>query len=521
MSKIIKHVALYLRISQEKKDENRETLENHRQLLIEFAENQGYTYEIFGEVVSGGKSDLEERKELLRLLENIEKFDAIVCVELSRLSRNGLISQTVKQYCIDYDKPILTPFGQKYDLANSETDRLMFDVGSMISSHEHAVIGKRSKMNKKQMTKAGLHVSGNVPFGYKRNPETKKLEIDEEAAKIVRYIFYLHSLGYGSHKIRDILNDEGYRSPTGKHFNIPSIKRIIRNPHYKGWTVFNDRKRIKENGKYKYVVVDTIVVKDTHPAIIPPEEWDKANKDRIERYKKAQAIREKPATKTGVTMLKDLVYCGLCGRKMSIRKDNKSSTNYTIKKCEYLNLDGSKCNNFGIKLSHVEEEVHKNLLKYKEDCIKRLKELEKKDLNKIKEIRQQKLKQLSKRIKEVSDQEKKLIDLAVSGIFSNEEIKEKKQELIEEKRQLEIEYESLKQEDESMRIEEEKRELKRIISIIDMLPELDAESINRYLKTFIKKIYYKRAIPEEIAKLSTRNSKRKDYPFKIKIEYFD
>lgn len=280
--KIIKHVGIYLRISIEKRDENTETLQNHRQILTEFAKENNLTYVEYGEVISGGKTDVEDRPKLKELLDNIEQYDAILCMELSRLSRNGLISQLVKQYCIDYDKPIITPY-QIYDLANSDMDRLMFDVGSMISSHEFGVIGKRSLANKVQMTKMGLHVSGNVPYGYKRNNETKKLEIDEPAAEVIRYIFKLHQQGLGAFKIRDILNKEGYKSATGKHFNLPAIRRILKNPHYKGWTVFNVRKKYKEGGKYKYKIVDTIVVKDTHPPIIPPEVWDEVNKDRQRR----------------------------------------------------------------------------------------------------------------------------------------------------------------------------------------------------------------------------------------------
>lgn len=70
----IQHVAIYLRISQEKKGENVETLENHRQILIEFCEEHGFTYEEFGEVISGGKSEITQRVALKRLLDNIENM---------------------------------------------------------------------------------------------------------------------------------------------------------------------------------------------------------------------------------------------------------------------------------------------------------------------------------------------------------------------------------------------------------------------------------------------------------------
>lgn len=518
--KIIKHVAMYLRISQEKRNENVETLANHRQMLVEFCKSNNYTYEEFGEVISGGKTEIEDRVQLQRLLKSIENFDAVLCVELSRLSRNGLISQTVKQYCVDYDKPILTPY-QTYDLANSETDRLMFDVGSMISSHEHGVIGKRSKANKIQMSKAGLHVSGNVPFGYIRNPKTKKLEIDEVAAKTIRYIFQLHSQGYGSYKIRDILNEEGYKSATGGFFNLPSIKRIIRNPHYKGWTTFRDRKRIKKGGKFQYEVKDTIIVKDTHPAIIPPYEWDKANRDRIERAEHFNSTREKPVTHSEVTMLKDLIYCSNCNHKMSIRLDSKSSTGYTIMRCQYLLDNGEMCRNSGIRVIFVEEQVQNELLKFNDKLMSYLKLIDQNGSKQVKDDNKRKLNQLNKRLKEVQSQKKNLIDLALSGLFSNEEIKEKKQELINLETQLELQKDSLETEKSTFDTEGTKERINEIISLIDDLPNLNPEQVNQALKTFIKKIHYERLMPDDILKLSTRNHLRKNFPFKIAIEYYE
>lgn len=518
--RLIKHIALYLRISQEKKNENVETLENHRRLLLEFSQNNNMTYVEFGEVVSGGKTEMVDRPQLKRLLSNIEQFDAILVVELSRLSRNGLISQTVKQYCIDYDKPIITPYGQVYDLANSDNDRLMFDVGSMISSHEHGVIGKRSKANKMQMAKQGLHVSGGVPFGYKRNNETKKLEIVEEDAKTIRYIFQLHSQGYGSFKIRDILNEEGYKSATGKHFNLPSVKRIIRNETYKGWTFFNDRKRIKKNGKVTYEIVNTITMKDTHPAIIPPEEWDKANRDRVERALLFAQIRERPATKTGITLLKDLVYCGVCNKKMSIRKDEKESMGYMIKRCHSLTVDGTKCGNCGIKVEFVEKFLHKELIRYKKQLESYLQLLGDNGESEMQQTKEQRLNQISKRLKEVMSDQKKLIDLALSGLFTHEELGEKKQELFNLKTQLENQRDNLLVEQDAIDVEIVKDRVTEIIDTIDILPKLDPEKANQKLKMFIEKVIYKREIPEELMKKSTRNPDRKLYPFEIEIKYY-
>ncbi|RBP02132.1 recombinase family protein [Rossellomorea aquimaris] len=512
------HIAIYLRISQEKKNETEETLKNHREILIGYAQSIKCTYDIYGEVISGGKSELEDRKELKRLLSNIEEYDAILCFELSRLSRNGLISQTVKQHSIDYGKSILTPY-HEYDLANNENDRLMFDLGSLIASHEHSVIGKRSKLNKIQMSKAGLHVSGNVPFGYVRNNTTKRLEIKEEDAKVVRYIFELHSIGLGSFKIRDILNSEGYKTSKNNPFGLPTIKRIIKNPVYKGTIVFNDRKRKKKNGKFIYEIVDTIVVDKAHPWIISPEEWERVNQDRIARANNASIIREKPACKTGTTMLKDLIYCGICGRKMSIRKDNKSSTSYTIKRCEYLLTDGVKCKNSGIKLEFVENEIHKEIQEFKVKLIKSVDLLESNDFSNIEQQLVNRLNQIDKKLEEVLNQEKRLIDLAVERIFSIEDIRVKKQNLLSLKQSLGVDKNKILKELNNHSNESKGEKMNGIIETIENLKGKNAEQVNLTLKTFINKIYYSRVIPEELLVKSTRNDERRCYPFTLEIDY--
>ncbi len=63
----------------------------------------------------------------------------------------------------------------------------------------------------------------NVPYGYRRNPETKKLEIYEPEAEAVRLIFKLHSQGLGSFKIRDILNEKVIYKPAQIELLEPTV----------------------------------------------------------------------------------------------------------------------------------------------------------------------------------------------------------------------------------------------------------------------------------------------------------
>ncbi|MDT8861151.1 recombinase family protein [Alkalihalobacillus sp. MEB130] len=513
------HVAMYLRISQEKRSENFETLTNHRKILTELATRNGYTFETYEEVLSGGTSDLDQRPQLQKLLREIEKFDAILVVELSRLSRNGLISETVLQYCKDYDKVIITP-EKIYDLANNDHDVLTFRFGALIASQEHALIGKRSKNNKMQMAKTGLYISGSPPFGYRRNPETKKLEIHEEEAKTVRYIYSLYSEGKGIFKIRDRLNAEGYKSATGNHFNIPSIKRIICNPVYKGWTVFTDRKKIKKHGKFVHETNGSIICENSHPAIIEESVWNDVNKAIEIRSKSSVNTREKPALNTGVTVLKDLLYCSECGRKMVIRNDKKSNM-YMIKKCEYLTNSGEKCGNSGIKLEYVEKNVLQYIQSYKQDLKTVLKLMNLEIGNTAKDELKYRLNKIEIQRKKVEVQKKKLIDLAVSGIFSHIELLEKNQDLKSQLAHLDLQREKLQCELNEMSTDDRNSQLKEILLNIETMNEIqDSELLNETLKIVIKKIYYSRVMPSSILEKSTRNEERKNFPFQLKLEYY-
>lgn len=509
--------ALYLRISRDK-GENEDTLQNHREMMHDFCGRNGYTYQSYEEIVSGGKYEIEARPQLQKLIENIGHYQAIFAISLDRLSRNGLVSQQIRQLCIDYDIKIITPT-QEFDLANSDEDRLLYDISSVFASREYEMIGKRNKLNKMQRARRGEYISGKPAYGYRRNQLSKKLEIYEPEAEVVRYIFKLHGQGLGSRRIVDILNAEGYKPQLSNAFNLPTVKRIISNPVYKGTVVFNNRKRVKEDGKYTYKTMETILTENAHPAIILPEEWEQANRERVERAAKAKTIREKPAKVTGVTMLKDLLFCGICGRKLAIKKEPNGA--YSLKSCSYqLPNSAEKCSNCGIKLEYLEEEVVATLRNHKEHLKKELQLLEQEDVTNIEADLKEQLAHVKAQINENQRKQNNLIDLAIKGIFSHNELKEKKQDLINEQQALELTQEKLQEQAESINVTSYIDRITHVINLLDVFEDLPVEAKNRALKQFIRKIHYTRNIPEELRKLSTRNRERREYPFEYSIEYF-
>jgi hypothetical protein len=170
-------------------------------------------------------------------------------------------------------------------------------------------------------------------------------------------------------------------------------------------------------------------------------------------------------------------------------------------------------------LVHVEEEIWDDIAEYKQSLIQKVEELKSSTSVQLEKEKKQKLVHLKKQIKEIEDQEKNLLNLALTGLFTTEQIAEKKQELISKKELLTEQHIQLENEKTSESVKQEINQTQEIIDTIDKLPFLNAEEVNRSLKTFINKINYKREIPDDLLKLSANNEKRMYYPFKISVDY--
>lgn len=76
----------------------------------------------------------------------------------------------------------------------------------------------------------GKYGGGVAPYGYQKSKTVKgKYEVDEEAAKVVRYIFELRLAEYGYCSIVKILNEKAIKSPSAYRYE----KGIVKNEKMK------------------------------------------------------------------------------------------------------------------------------------------------------------------------------------------------------------------------------------------------------------------------------------------------
>ena len=173
----------------------------------------------------------------------------------------------------------------------------------------------------------GERVSASVPYGYKRDKKDPQWYIDEEAAKVVRYIFKLAMEGLGPMKIANRLREEKYITPTEYYYQIErktrnkrpidpydwqetTVKHILDNRQYTGCTV-NGMSSIVSYKVHKSIAYDESewqIIPNTQEAIIDEETFNTVHEMRASRRRN---------TATGRTsVFSNLVFCGDCGSKL-------------------------------------------------------------------------------------------------------------------------------------------------------------------------------------------------------------
>ena len=285
------------------KGEKYDTLQRHRSELLRFAkENDLVIVDIFEEVESG--STIANRTEIKNVLANVEqnKYDAVLCIAYDRLSRGdkedqGKIENTLKKH----DTLILTP-SKIYDL-NSEEGETSVEIDSFISRMEYRRIKRRLEDGKHRSAGLGLNVSNKVPFGFTKDPETKKLIPYEEEAQYVRMIYSLCIEGYGTAIIASKLYNMGVRTRKGNVFTKKTVADIIKNEKYKGDQFYGHTKNRNKVKNYTYT-------ENAHTAIVTPEDWRLANN--MMKQRNAPVPRTKELKNPFASILK----CSFCNKTM-------------------------------------------------------------------------------------------------------------------------------------------------------------------------------------------------------------
>lgn len=246
-------VAIYTRVSTQMQAEKGISLDAQKNELIEYCNKNNYNYDIFEDAGISGKS-INKRKQLQKLLNNLQNYDIVLCYKLSRISRSVKDMSNM----LDKFQKTNTRFISLKENIDTEqvTGKLLIYIISICAEIERDNISEYVKMAKKQEFESG-RVTAKAVLGY--DIVNKKLVINEQESLVVKFIFETYNKTHNYYKTAQICNIKGFRGKKGNEFHASSIKTIIQNQIYCGFNNFHDEE--SKRGKHKAIITENLYKK--------------------------------------------------------------------------------------------------------------------------------------------------------------------------------------------------------------------------------------------------------------------
>ena len=301
-----------------------DVLVTHRKTLLDFADRQGYPIgSIYEEIVSG--DTISERPQMRRLLSEVERgrWRGVLVMEIERLARGDSIDQGTVTRAFKYSGTFIITPNKTFDPNNYyDEEHLEFDL--FMSRREYKMINRRLQAGRIAAARDGRWLGGKAPFGYdsiKLRGEKGYTLTPNADAETVRAVFSLYAgdPSMGTVRLCARLNGLGYRSATGKAFNVGIVKDILQNPVYAGFVTWGRRRTVKTivNGQLACSCPrkkDYPVFKGKHEPLISEELWNA-----VQAKLQARSFHPVPQSKELQNPLSGLLICGKCGHKMQAR----------------------------------------------------------------------------------------------------------------------------------------------------------------------------------------------------------
>ena len=328
--------AIYGRLSVED-DEDNESMETQIALVQDFINRSSELNYVDTYFDNGFTGTNFKRPAFTRLMNDVrqKKIKCIVVKDLSRFGRNYLEAGYYIETVFPFLGVRLIAVTDNFDSTRKEDmESLALPIRNMVNTMYAKDISKKVWTSLQRKKEAGYAVGSDAPFGYIRNPVTKRNEIDPETAFYVQLIFQWVLMGVAIFEIArrlTLLNVptprewhrkivEGKEVVTYKKWGETSVRHMLANQTYVGDTVNNKstQKFFAGQDKRDLSKEQWHVTRNTHPAIIARDDFEKVQEILAKNQKVFKEVRaESEQIRTEYQNdLAGMVFCADCGRPM-------------------------------------------------------------------------------------------------------------------------------------------------------------------------------------------------------------
>ena len=234
----------------------------------------------------------KKRPSFMRMLDDARngKFDLIVTREVCRFARNTVDTLSITRELRGIGVEVYFVSDNIWTLDSDGELRL--SIMSSLAQEESRKISERVLAGQMISRQNGvLYGNGNI-LGYDLDKAHNTYTINEEQAKVVRFVFDMYSRDYGQSLICNELTRLGYRDSQGNvKWSCIKISKMLRNATYMGYIGYNKSKTTNyiDKVRVKNLDEDSIqLVKGNFPPLISEELWhecDRIRKQKIATYR--------------------------------------------------------------------------------------------------------------------------------------------------------------------------------------------------------------------------------------------
>lgn len=375
-----KITALYCRLSRDDGgDSESNSIGNQKTILSRYAADHGFSNTKF--YVDDGWSGANfSRPGFEAMMSDVDDglIGTIICKDMSRFGRDYLHVGLYTEVKFPESGIRFIAINDGVDSASGAFDDFA-PFRNIINEWYCRDISKKIRASMQSRAKSGEHLTGNPPYGYKKDvSDPKKWVIDDVPAKIIREIFQMYLVGKNASQIAEEIAKRGYDAPgvylakrnqytKGKAvtFEMPTamwhpctVLNILDRYEYCGHTVSYRRKSVSYKN-HKSVLnpeEEWIITKNTQDAIIDEETWQTVHKMRESGRRRKQNVWDKGP-------LNGFLYCPDCGSKLYFNHPSRLKTS-GIYMCGYY-MHYKKCTTHYIRRDELEPAV---LAQLRADC---------------------------------------------------------------------------------------------------------------------------------------------------------
>ena len=220
-------------------------------------------------------------------------WEVVLVYAIDRFGRNSVEVALNKQRLKTNGKVLISATQRTSDNLDGTKNLdgiLLENVYIGIAEYYSAELSQKILRGLRESRRKGQFCGGKIPYGY--YVTDKKVQVDEDKAEVVRFIFRQYAAGVYVPKIICKLNEKGLLH-NGKPFLPNAIYGILRNERYLGIMRIRDE------------VYDNI-----YPQIVDADLYEKVKRKLIKNKIGSRSVKE-------VYLLRNKVKCGYCGNIIS------------------------------------------------------------------------------------------------------------------------------------------------------------------------------------------------------------